>query len=152
MTRRMHTTWRWLTTVATIAAAALAMSATIAAPAHATATGVGYDYECTFANQQPSYIGWATLSFRGCIAPGMAMTADCRGADAYRWTGASWQYYGLNECSRIGQVYVYPYAAGWSWIWTQRTGWLAVRSNLVLVSSGYLVGGATTPSTGHTGH
>ena len=26
------------------------------------------------------------------------------------------------------RVYIYPYAVGWSWAWTQSTGWVAVNS------------------------
>lgn len=108
------------------------MTATMAAPAHAMAQPMT---NCTFASDAPNYVGWVTLAYRGC-PNGMAQTADCRAATAYRWTANGWQRYGLNECGGPRQVYVYPYAAGWSWIWSQQTGWLAVQSHLVLISQG----------------
>jgi hypothetical protein len=140
MERTMRHTWRRLATIAALAGAVFATTATLAAPAHALGRPV-YDYGCTFASERPQYVGWAKLSFRGCVSPGSAQTMDCKGDLAWRWTGRAWQQHPINECSGgLGAVYVYPYAAGWSWIWTQRTGWLAVRSNLVVVSEGYLVG------------
>jgi hypothetical protein len=134
MTRATSITWRWLTTAATIAAAAIALMATSAAPALAFAAPAPAS-TCTFASQAPNYVGWVTLAYRGC-PNGFAQTADCKALTAYRWTGRSWQYFGLNECGGPRQVYVYPYAAGWSWVWSQQTGWLAVQSSSVLIRQG----------------
>ena len=112
------------------------MTATTAAPAHALGVPGAI---CTFASDAPNYIGWARISFRGCPEGG-PQTMDCKGATAWRWTGAAWQAHALSECGGPRQVYVYPYAAGWSWIWSQQTGWLAVRSDIVLIQSGSIPG------------
>lgn len=133
MTRTSSTTWRRITLVATIAAAALGMAAALAAPAYADVRG---PHVCTTAADAPNHVGWGMLGLRGCIAPGMAATTECRSAAAYRWTGASWVNVGVNECSGSREVYVYPYTTGWSWIWTQHAGWLAIRSHLVQVRMG----------------
>ena len=137
MTRTISTTWRRITVVATITTTALAMAAVLAASAHATVgiTARG-PYACSTAADSPKHVGWATLALRGCITPGMATTTECRSAAAYRWTGASWVNVGVNECA-TRSVYVYPYTTGWSWIWTQHTGWLAIQSHLVQVRAGY---------------
>lgn len=133
MTRTSKLTWHWLLT---ITIASIAATATLAAPAHATiGTVAPAPYRCTTAADLPGFIGWATISHRGCVAPGAPQTADCRVSPAYRWTGSTWQYQAISECGGPRQVYVYPYAAGWSWIWSQQTGWLAVRSNLVHVQA-----------------
>lgn len=144
MTHALHTIWRRIAIVATISIAAFTMaSAVTAPPAHALA---GYGgTSCTFASAQPNFIGWASLAYRGCVTSGLPSTADCRALTAYRWTGASWQPYGLNECGGPQQVYVYPYAAGWSWVWSSQTGWLAVRSDSVLIAQSVGIAG-------HTGH
>jgi hypothetical protein len=135
MTRRTNTTtWRWLATMATIAAATFAMTAVTAAPAHALGAPI---YTCTTAVDEPNFVGWATISHRGCLEPGAPRTMECRASAAYRWTGAAWQKQSLSECGGPRQVYVYPYAAGWSWIWSQQTGWLAVQSSLVQIRGGY---------------
>ncbi len=143
MTRTMNITWRWLITVATIAAAAFVIAATLAAPAHAVvgAEPAPPPYSCTYASDAPHYIGWATMSYRGCVDPAYPRTADCRTETAYRWTGSSWSPRQVGECGMSPiKVYVYPYAAGWSWIWTQQNGWLAVRSNFVQIRAGYSYG------------
>lgn len=150
MTRTMHITWRWLTTVAAIAAATFATAATIAAPAHAlgAVAPAPYPYTCSTAADQPRFIGWATMSYRGCVDPSYPSTADCRVETAYRWSGSAWQARQIGECGMgPSRVYVYPYAAGWSWIWSQQTGWLAVRSTKVQISAGYDEGCAPCLST-----
>jgi hypothetical protein len=43
---------------------------------------------------------------------------------AYRWTGRSWVPQSIAGGT---QVYIYPYTGSWAWIWTQRTGWLAIQ-------------------------
>jgi hypothetical protein len=137
MTQTISTTWRRITVVATITAAAVALAAMLATPAHATVRFAPAPYQCTTAADEPNFIGWATISHRGCIAPGMATTTECRSSAAYRWTGTAWRNVGLSECGGPRQVYVYPYTSGWSWVWSQQTGWLAVQSHLVHVRVGY---------------
>ncbi len=124
--------WRRALTIAIPLAVAISCSFA------ATANAVAATYECTFTSDQPSYKGWATVAFRGCVTPGSASTTECRGATAYRWTGSAWQTVLLNECGGIGQVYAWPFASGWTWIWSSRHGWLAIRSSQVLVSAGWV--------------
>ena len=45
---------------------------------------------------------------------------------AWRWDGASWNQVSIAAGT---SVYAWPYASGWHWIWTERTGWLAIRSS-----------------------
>jgi hypothetical protein len=47
---------------------------------------------------------------------------------------AAWQWYDNYGWYQRGrspgtQVYIWPYAAGWSWTWTERTGWYAMRTS-----------------------
>ena len=77
-----------------------------------------------------SFTGWATVdqSFR-C----MAALPHCTDPHypAWRWTGTTWQ----STTVRHGtSAYVYPYAGSWHWIWTQRTGWLAIDDAYVMQS------------------
>lgn len=135
MTRRARRTWRWIATVATLALALVSITATFG-PTTANATVLYPVGTCVTARENPHFIGWARLTYRGCPS-GLAQTADCKAMTAYRWTGRAWSVVVLNECNGVGAVYVYPYAAGWSWIWTQRTGWLAVQSHAVLIQAAY---------------
>jgi len=133
MERRHTTLWRSAALLVAIAATVLAMA--LAAPTRAHA--LAQPNVCAFASQAPTFKGWAQLSFRGCLQPGQGTTMECRGLDAYRWTGAAWQAVDLNECTYSGvPVYAWPYATGWTWIWTQQTGWLATQSKHVLVYQG----------------
>ncbi len=45
---------------------------------------------------------------------------------AWHWNGRSWVQRSRTTGTR---VYIWPYAAGWSWTWTQNTGWLAMRTS-----------------------
>lgn len=54
---------------------------------------------------------------------------------AWRWTGTTWvsgeSYPMLNSEKTYGfrpgaRVYSAPFSAGWRWVWTEGTGWLAV--------------------------
>ncbi len=125
----------WRRTLVLMAVACLATL--MAAPSARADLG---RYSCSFASDQPSFKGWATMSYRGCVEPGMAVTADCANTTAYRWTNAGWKGVTVGECS-LGdlptRVYVWPFGNGWSWVWSQPTGWLAVRSSKVLLSEGY---------------
>jgi hypothetical protein len=133
---RRITTRRWWALLATTMVAMLASALPLTGTAHAaTAAAIPVYANCSFASDQPSYRGWATIAFRGCPHPGSAQTADCASATAFRWTGSDWQAQYLNECSMGGrQVYVWPFAGAWSWVWTQQTGWLAIQSRSVLIS------------------
>lgn len=46
----------------------------------------------------------------------------------------AWQWdsrYGWRPAARTpgSRVYIHPYASGWSWTWTQATGWYAMRTS-----------------------
>ena len=123
--------WRGAALLAVVMATVLAMA--LGAPSRAQAASASAG-SCTTAVQRPAFQGWAVLLFRGCPVAGAPQTADCRGLTAYRWGGAAWQRVDLNECNyAFPTVYAYPFGSGWSWIWTQRTGWLAVGSHAVQV-------------------
>lgn len=87
----------------------------------------------------PNKVGWVkTAPVISC----MALTPECMNAGhtAYRWTGYSWQR------TRIAggiDVYVYPYSSPWHWIWTQRTGWLAIPNSAL--ETGYRCYGYACP-------
>ena len=136
------TTWRRLATITALAVACVASTATLAAPAHALSP-LPYD-GCIYASQRTSFVGWADLDYRGCLPDGAATTADCKSLSAWRWTGRTWQAQALYDCYDGTQVYAYPYAAGWTWIWTQRTGWLAIQSRLVIVDRSVGLAGTHT--------
>ena len=70
----------------------------------------------------PSHEGWVNVRARtnsdicGIVGP-------C-GVSAWRWSGYQWTQ------TRVlwgSQVYAYPYTGDWHWIWTSRTGWLAIK-------------------------
>ena len=62
-----------------------------------------------------------TCGFR--LAPARLDFAP-RAVTFWRWTGSAW---GKATLTNGEWVYVYPYAVGWSWVWTQRTGWVAAQ-------------------------
>lgn len=70
------------------------------------------------------YSGWA----RTARVPACATTtASCRdnSAPVYQWTGSDWRAFALQGDV---QVWVQPYTGGWSWAWTQQTGWVAIHT------------------------
>lgn len=69
-----------------------------------------------------SHVGWVeTKPFMSCLAIGCPT-----GHGAWRWSGYAWQSTSIAGDSR---VYAYPYSGPWHWIWTQRTGWLAIETS-----------------------
>ncbi len=77
--------------------------------------------------------GWGTVNYpdQNCPNDGRVGCGTYTPSfPAWRWTG-SWS--GTSVWGGT-QVYIYPYAVGWSWIWTQRTGWLAMQDKYVWVS------------------
>lgn len=142
---RRITTRRWWTLIAATATMLLATTASMAGAATSLAA-IPPRSSCAFATDMPLYKGWATMSFRGCPSDGGVVTDDCKGGTAYRWTNRGWVARGIGECGTgPSQVYVWPFASGWSWIWSQQTGWLAVESRYVLIASAQADG----PHTGH---
>lgn len=118
-TTRGNTTM--MQTIRTALVLALAMAATTLLPSSAQAlglpagTGIAQDYH-----------GWAYARHH---CPGttlVACTADYQVREAWHWNGHGWRRSGIGEGTR---VYAWPYATGWHWAWTARTGWLAMRSS-----------------------
>ena len=48
---------------------------------------------------------------------------------AWRWTGNAWKQELAEGFTPGSAVYFAPYATGWHWAWTARTGWLAIQSS-----------------------
>ncbi len=42
---------------------------------------------------------------------------------SWTWSGTAWTSELLTSLAPGARVYVYPYAAGWRWVWTKETGW-----------------------------
>ena len=90
------------------------------AAAPATADAIMIDYRVP-----ASHVGWV---YTASDAPCVGLFAACpvsRYHRAWRWSGSSWQQANIDKGVR---VYVYPYSGTWHWIWTQRTGWLAIEN------------------------
>jgi hypothetical protein len=134
--------------VLAIATLAMALGFSLGAPASSHAViycldGITYPCGpepttvCTWHTDTPTYKGWATISRHQC---GGIRTMDLQIFTAWRWnaTTRSWARTTLNENTR---VYAWPFATGWSWVWTQSTGWLAIQSQYVLVSQTTTYGG-----------
>lgn len=83
-----------------------------------------------------NYTGWARVDFplrhacANCLDGGFEVALP-----VYQWTGTAWRTTSLSTNHR--RVWVAPYASGWSWIWTQQTGWLAVQSSFLHVATVY---------------
>ena len=77
-----------------------------------------------------NHVGWVKVKDepRACpaIYPAPAYCSQPSPVVAWRWNGVAW-----NQTSIAGgtDVYVYPYSSPWHWIWTQRTGWLAITNS-----------------------
>jgi hypothetical protein len=114
-----------LTTV--IVAAALAMSSAKAADKPVNA---GVPLAAPYNEPIPayaSYKGWGTVEggFYGSarlVAPAPKV--------AWHWNGSAWSQRGRSPGTR---VYIWPYAAGWSWTWTESTGWLAMQTSDLMI-------------------
>ena len=149
-TNRIHRNrrhWR-MASLATFVAAMLmlvvpAAASAIAMPAPGCSMG-----ECAkTAADYPAFKGWGLVN-RMCQSTGFRSLDSARvpmnwtfpggGAcamnvgplSAWRWTGSSWAGSTLDN----GEwVYIWPWGSGWSWAWTQRTGWVAARSESLVV-------------------
>lgn len=92
----------------------------------------------------PHHKGWVKVNdgLRACpmIYPTPSYCYQPAQVPAWRWTGRYW-----NATTITGGTWVYahPYSGDWHWIWTQRTGWLAIkRTNL---NTGYSCTGSHCP-------
>jgi hypothetical protein len=72
-----------------------------------------------------SYKGWANMLQNQCGKRLMIA--------AWRWnaTTRSWSKTYIAGRTR---VYAWPFAQGWTWVWTSRTGWLATKDWRVIVN------------------
>lgn len=118
-----------------VAAAMAVMVIGIAGSAQAVIHNA-YGFSCSYATDQPNFTGWVTLDARSCPFGG-PMTKEIRFLTAWRWSNTGWSKVTISEFSR---VYVSPFGSGWSWIWKQDTGWLAIHSRYVLVEKSQAYG------------
>lgn len=72
-----------------------------------------------------SYKGWGTVD-RGMYANRLIVKSKV----AWHWNGGSWVQRSRTPSTR---VYIWPYASGWSWTWTETTGWLAMQTSDLVI-------------------
>jgi hypothetical protein len=123
--------WRAPFVVGLLAALALAMPMT--ASAQYVPCGIRYDptHPCGYLpDAHHPYAGWSGWGYVDANTCTGVCTAIYRtSVPAWRWNGR----WSATSLANNTQVYIYPYATGWSWVWTQSTGWLAVSDNYVWV-------------------
>ena len=115
--------------VATVlVAAALAVSG---AKASSKPANVGVPLAAPYNEPIPAYgnyKGWGYVG--GGYYGGGARLVAPRPVTAYEWNGSRW----LERTRQPGtRVYIWPYAQGWSWTWTQETGWYAMRTDALTI-------------------
>lgn len=113
-----------LTTV--IVAAVLAVSN---AEASRTAVNAGVPLAAPYQEPIPAYAnykGWGTVEGGFYTARLMAPAPKV----AWEWSGSQWLQRGRTPGTR---VYIWPYASGWSWTWTESSGWYAMRTSDLLI-------------------
>jgi hypothetical protein len=73
------------------------------------------------------HVGWVNVKSgpRICTTDYPSSYCGTSPATAWRWSGRSWSQVSISAGT---QVYAYPYTGAWHWIWTQRTGWLAIQT------------------------
>ena len=88
------------------------------------------------------HVGWvlvrSTPQYCDAIYPSTCSTTGTR--KVWRWGGSAWTAYTIRGGT---SVYAYPYSGSFHWIWTQRTGWLAIQS--ADLDTGYRCTGANCP-------
>ena len=116
-----------LTTV--IVAAALAVSS---AEASKRPVNAGVPLAAPYNEPIPaydSYKGWGAV--HGTYGDFNGFAGPIHSKVAWHWNGTAWsQRYGRTPGLR---VYIWPYAAGWSWTWTESTGWLAMQTRDLVI-------------------
>lgn len=91
---------------------------------------------------RPVYLSERTTSFRGwaTVGPGARYCQySCpfvrpSTVTAYQWTDTSWR---TTSRPVDQQIYVWPFAADWSWTWTADRGWLAMRDEYIIIDYEY---------------
>lgn len=138
-----------MTTITSVAAWRRVLLLTIVALVAALAITVGAPPKEAHAIRNPtvvlaSHTGWVYVrqAPRACpaIYPQPAYCSTPSSVAVWRWTGRTWTQAWVSEGA---QVYAYPYASGWHWIWTSRTGWLAIQTSQL--ETGYRCSGAACP-------
>lgn len=108
------------------------------------------------ATDEPWYRGWASIesnqgfgvacaySNLGLVDPNCVPSSGMTPVSAWQWTTRGWAHTTIAHGTR---VYHWPFGSGWSWVWTSTRGWLAVRSDAVLIRTeirSCIVGGVNT--------
>jgi hypothetical protein len=75
-----------------------------------------------------SYRGWGQVAY---ASYGTARLMAPRPVTAWEWNAQrGW----VQRSRSVGErVYIWPYAAGWSWTWTQSTGWYAMQTSALTI-------------------
>ena len=89
-----------------------------------------------------SHVGWVYVRTSGTAVCTLTYPQRCKspGKYAWRWTGSQWSTAQVNSGS---QVYAYPYSGAYHWVWTSRTGWLAMQT--ADLETGYRCTGVVCP-------
>ncbi len=76
-----------------------------------------------------SYKGWGQVDYD--YGNGDLPLVGGRAQLAWQW----YPNYGWYQRSRSGgtRVYIWPFAKGWVWTWTQDTGWYAMQTKSVII-------------------
>ncbi len=121
----------WHVAVVAILATALVAAALAVSSAEASKRPVNAGVPLAAPYNEPipayaSYQGWGTVEggFYGnrLVAPAAKV--------AWHWNGRSWVQRSRTPGTR---VYIWPYASGWSWTWTENTGWLAMHTSDLMI-------------------
>jgi hypothetical protein len=157
------TTWRWRARIAALALGLVATTALafatgfLSTPDKQVVAGVplatrlvcspqpdgscispGPMYYAVSPVQEPTFKGWGEVSLSRnyadrarCAQKIYPEPTNCR-VTAWRWnaTSRTWSRTSLLSGTR---TYIWPFATGWSWVWTSNTGWLAVSDDYVVV-------------------
>lgn len=87
---------------------------------------------CVYATDHAEYRGWGTIAHPGCQP--VRWTGGYDSFTAWRWTSTGWA---AAQASEGVRYYVWPFGGGWSWVWSAETGWLAIRSEHVVLRRTY---------------
>jgi hypothetical protein len=112
-------------------------AATVAMPFNCRTDSTAFDCDTPLTSIPTVYKGWAHVSRnRNCGGIDRSYDPDFSAPrPAWRWTGTRWTAVSLDQATAI---YVWPYATNWSWVWTQRTGWLALQDQYVVINPSYV--------------
>lgn len=135
---KMHSTITTIVLRVLIATATIVAVAVIMFPSHAQAAPCA-EPGCTMpqlplvkAPVASSYDrNWAQVFGRAdCPTGAMCLIAGEPRVTAWRWTGSQWN---RSFLYRDEWVWVRTFSGEWSWAWTQRTGYVAIRTERLYV-------------------